>query len=219
MPWAASRYHKLSCCKATCPHCTHSCYNNSLAWRQLLCAELCAPSFASRMPPKGKGKRKNGVKQHKKGKAAAESQAAATSRRAALEADRLQEHPVHWRDMVWKVRADSDGLRRRLWELEQALEQAQEDKRDMHAATMLQESQHIQQAATKALAERDRTITQLQGRIDIMQREYKKIFHDSLDLVLDKMAEARQHWKEEGTTICLEYKQHLQEFGLNPLEI
>ncbi|XP_015739510.1 coiled-coil domain-containing protein 153 isoform X2 [Coturnix japonica] len=249
MPWAASRYHKLSCCKATCPHCTHSCYNNSLAWRQLLCAELCAPSFASRMPPKGKGKRKNGVKQHKKGKAA-ESQAAATSRRAALEADRLQEHPVHWRDMVWKVRADSDGLRRRLWELEQALEQAQEDKRDMHAemtrqyqelqkqtasysqrleakvkslqeqlATMLQESQHIQQAATKALAERDRTITQLQGRIDIMQREYKKIFHDSLDLVLDKMAEARQHWKEEGTTICLEYKQHLQEFGLNPLEI
>ncbi|XP_072210788.1 dynein regulatory complex protein 12 isoform X2 [Excalfactoria chinensis] len=204
--------------QATCPHCRRSCYNN-LAWRQLLCAELGAPGFARRMPPKGKGKRKNGVKQHRKGNAAAESQAAATSRRAALEADRLQEHPVHWRDMVWKVRADSDGLQRRLWELEQALERAQEDKRDMHEATKLQESQHIQQATTKALAERDRTIAQLQGRMNIMQREYEKIFHDSLDLVLAKMAEARQHWKEEGTTICLEYKQHLQEFGLNPLEI
>ncbi|XP_072210787.1 dynein regulatory complex protein 12 isoform X1 [Excalfactoria chinensis] len=234
--------------QATCPHCRRSCYNN-LAWRQLLCAELGAPGFARRMPPKGKGKRKNGVKQHRKGNAA-ESQAAATSRRAALEADRLQEHPVHWRDMVWKVRADSDGLQRRLWELEQALERAQEDKRDMHEemtrqyqqlqkqtaahsqrleakvkslqeqlATKLQESQHIQQATTKALAERDRTIAQLQGRMNIMQREYEKIFHDSLDLVLAKMAEARQHWKEEGTTICLEYKQHLQEFGLNPLEI
>ncbi|POI28266.1 hypothetical protein CIB84_007985, partial [Bambusicola thoracicus] len=208
---------------------------------------------------------------------AAESQAAATSRRAALEADRLQEHPAtlclagHWRDVAWQARADSERLQRRLWDLEQALEQAQDDKRDMHEgtdclslllspfvpfsspwrpemtrqykelqkqtaahsqrleakvkslqeqpATRLQESQHIQQAATKALAERDRTIAQLQGRMDIMQREYEKIFHDSLDLVLAKMADARQHWEEEGTTICLEHKQRLKEFGLNPLEI
>ncbi|XP_052553265.1 coiled-coil domain-containing protein 153 [Tympanuchus pallidicinctus] len=202
------------------------------------------------MPPKGKGKRKKGAKQHKKGNAAAQSQAAATSRRAALEADRLQEHPAHWRDVAWQMRADTEGLRRRLWELEQALERAQDDKRDMHEemtrqyqelqkqtaahsqrleakvkslqeqlATRLQETQHTQQAATKALAERDRTIAQLQGRMDIMQREYEKIFHDSLDLVLAKMAEARQHWEEEGTTICLEHKQHLQEFGLNPLQM
>lgn len=37
--------------------------------------------------------------------------------------------------------------------------------------------------------------------------------------MLAKMAEARQHWEQEGTTICLEHKQHLQEFGLNPLEM
>ncbi|XP_065594535.1 coiled-coil domain-containing protein 153 isoform X2 [Cyrtonyx montezumae] len=200
------------------------------------------------MPPKGKGKRKKGVKQHKRENAAA-SQAAAASRRAALEADSLQEHPVCWRDVGWQARADSKGLQRRLWELEQALEQAQDDKRDMHEemtqqyqelqkqtaahsqrleakvkslqeqlATRLQESQHIQQAATRALAERDRTIAQLQGRMDIMQREYEKILHGSLDLVLAKMAEAKQHWEEVGTTICLEHKQHLQEFGLSPLE-
>ncbi|XP_021232038.1 coiled-coil domain-containing protein 153 isoform X5 [Numida meleagris] len=86
-------------------------------------------------------------------------------------------------------------------------------------ATRLQESQHTQQAATKALTERDRTIAQLQGRMDIMQREYEKILHGSLDLVLNKMAEARQHWEEVSTTICLEHKQRLQEFGLNPLEM
>eukprot|EP00076_Gallus_gallus_P006672 XP_001233177.1 coiled-coil domain-containing protein 153 [Gallus gallus] len=202
------------------------------------------------MPPKGKGKKKKAVKQHKKGKAAAESQAAATSRSAALEADGLQEHPGHWRDVAWQARADSEGFQRRLWDLEQALEQAQDDKRDMHEemtrqyqelqkqtaahsqrleakvkslqeqlATRLQETQHTQQAATKALAERDRTIAQLQSRMDTMQREYEKIFHDSLDLVLAKVADARQHWEEEGTTICLENKQRLQEFGLNPLEI
>lgn len=37
--------------------------------------------------------------------------------------------------------------------------------------------------------------------------------------MLAKVADARQHWEEEGTTICVENKQRLQEFGLNPLEI
>ncbi|NXK45729.1 CC153 protein, partial [Chauna torquata] len=181
---------------------------------------------------------------------AAESQAEATSRRAALEAGRLGEHPVRWRDTAWQAKADSQGLKRRLWELEQALEQAREDKRDMHAemtrqyqelqkqmaahsqrlevkvkslqeqlATRLQESQQTQETATKALAERDRTIVQLQGRLNAMEREYEKILHGSLDLVLAKMAEASQHWEEVGTTISLEHKRLLQEFGLNPLEI
>lgn len=38
----------------------------------------------------------------------------------------------HWRDVAWQARADSEGFQRRLWDLEQALEQAQDDKRDMH---------------------------------------------------------------------------------------
>ena len=41
----------------------------------------------------------------------------------------------------------------------------------------------------------------------------------SLDLVLAKMAEASQHWEEVGTTIAIEYKELLKEFGLSPLEI
>ncbi|NWZ25074.1 CC153 protein, partial [Asarcornis scutulata] len=147
-------------------------------------------------------------------------------------------------------RADSEGLQRRLRELEQALEQAREDKRAMHQemsrqhqelqrqaaahsqrleaevkslreqlASRLQESQRSHEAASKALAERDRTIAQLQGTMRAMESEYEQILHDSLDLVLAKLAEARQHWEEQGTAVELQHKQRLQEFGLNPLEM
>ncbi|NXV25011.1 CC153 protein, partial [Cepphus grylle] len=113
-----------------------------------------------------------------------------------------------------------------------------------HTATRLQESRKTQETATQALAERDRTIAQLQGKLYVMEREYEKILHvsgdmavghspwqhsppsslssfsqGSLDLVLAKMAEASQHWEEVGTTIAVEHKECLQEFGLNPLEM
>lgn len=54
------------------------------------------------------------------------------------EARCLHGSPVHlwlavpWRDMTWQAKADSEGLKRRLWDLEKALEQAREDKRDIH---------------------------------------------------------------------------------------
>ncbi|KAM6370618.1 dynein regulatory complex protein 12 [Pluvialis apricaria] len=164
--------------------------------------------------------------------------------------------PVHlwlavpWRDVTWQAKADNEGLRWRLWDLEKALEQAQEDKRDIHEemtrqyqelqkqtaahrqrleakvkslqeqlATRLQESQQTQETAAQALAEKDKTIAQLQGKLDVMEREYEKILHGSLDLVLAKMAEASRRWEEVGTTIAVEHKERLREFGLNPLEI
>ncbi|XP_035201873.1 coiled-coil domain-containing protein 153 [Oxyura jamaicensis] len=205
--------------------------------------------LCQRMPPKSKGKGKRGAKQQKK-RSAAESQAEATSRRAAPDPDSLGEHPARWRDTAPWARADSEGLRMRLRELEQALEQARDDKRDMHKemsrqyqelqrqaaahsqrletkvnslqeqlATRLQESRQSHEAATKALAERDRTIARLQGRMSAMQREYEQILHASLDLVLAKLAEAGQHWEEQDTATALQHKQRLQEFGLNPLEM
>ncbi|KAM6191128.1 dynein regulatory complex protein 12 [Sarcoramphus papa] len=154
------------------------------------------------------------------------------------------------RDTTWQAKADNGGLKRRLWDLEKALQQAREDKRDIHEemtrqyqelqkqtaahsqrlevkvkslqeqlATRLRESQQTQETATQALAERDRTIAQLQGRLNAMEREYEKILHGSLDLVLAKTAEASRHWEEVGTTITVEHKERLQEFGLNPLEM
>uniref|UniRef100_A0A8C3CFF9 Dynein regulatory complex protein 12 n=1 Tax=Cairina moschata TaxID=8855 RepID=A0A8C3CFF9_CAIMO len=181
---------------------------------------------------------------------AAESRAETPSRRAAEEADSLGEHPARWRDVAPWARADSEGLRRRLRELERALEQAQDDKRDMHQemsrqhqelqrqaaahsqrleakvkslqeelARSLRESQESHEAATKALAERDGTIARLQGTMRAMESEYEQILHDSLDLVLAKLAEAGRHWEEQGTAGALQHKQRLQEFGLNPLEM
>ncbi|NWQ87338.1 CC153 protein, partial [Burhinus bistriatus] len=180
-----------------------------------------------------------------------------------------------WRYMTWQAKADNEGLKRRLWDLEKVLEQAQEDERDIckemtrqyqelqkqraarsqrleakakslqeQLATRLQESQQTQKTATQALAEKDKTIAQLQSKLDAMEREYEKILRvsgdvpvggspwqhgppphhplshqSSLDLMLAKLAEASQHWEEVGTTIAVEHKEHLQEFGLNPLEI
>ncbi|KFV55846.1 Coiled-coil domain-containing protein 153 [Gavia stellata] len=201
------------------------------------------------MPLKSKGKGRKGVKQQQQ-RNTAESQAEENYRKAALEADMPKEQLVPWRDMTRQAKADNERLKRRLWDLEKALEQAQEDKRDIHEemtrqyqelqkqtaahsqrleakvkslqeqlATRLRESQQTQETATQALAERDRTIAQLQGRLDAMEREYEKILHGSLDLVLAKMAEASQHWEEVGMTIAVEHKECLQEFGLNPLEI
>ncbi|XP_074783293.1 dynein regulatory complex protein 12 [Athene noctua] len=202
------------------------------------------------MPLKNKGKGKKGVKQQKKNTSAAESQAEHKYRKAALDVGMPKEHLGPWRDTIWQAKADNEGLKRRLWDLEKALEQAQEDKRDIgeemarqyqelqkqtaahsqrleakvkslqeQLAARLRENQQTQEMATRALAERDRTITQLQGRLDATEREYEKILHRSLDLVLAKMAEASQHREELGTTIAMEHKERLQEFGLNPLEI
>ncbi|XP_068515592.1 dynein regulatory complex protein 12 isoform X2 [Anas acuta] len=204
----------------SCPRCGHSCYNSGV-WLPGSCCAFGEPGPCQRrcrrMPPKGKGKGKR-VKQQKR-RSAAESRAEATSRRAGEEADSLGEHPARWRDTAPWARADSEGLRRRLRELERALEQEREDKRDMHQASRLQESQRSHEAASKALAERDRTIAQLQGTMRAMESEYEQILHDSLDLVLAKLAEARQHWEEQGTAVELQHKQRLQEFGLNPLEM
>nr|XP_009940580.1 PREDICTED: coiled-coil domain-containing protein 153 [Opisthocomus hoazin] len=192
------------------------------------------------MLPKSKGRK--GVKQQQKRDAAnKEIQAEEKYRKAALEVNMPKEHLVPWRHMTWQAKADNAGLRQRLCDLEQA----REDKQDIHEkmtrqyqdlqkqtaahsqylemkvkslqeqlATRLWESQQTQEAATQALAERDRTVTQLQGRLNAMEREYK-ILHGSLDLVLAKMAEASQHWEEVGTTIAAEDKESLQEFGLN----
>ncbi|NXN58219.1 CC153 protein, partial [Rynchops niger] len=154
-----------------------------------------------------------------------------------------------WRDTTWQAKADNEGLKWRLWDLEKALEQAQEDKRDIHEemtwqyqelqeqtaahsqcleakvkslqeqlSTRLQDSQKAQETASQALAERDRTIAQLQGKLYATEREYEKILHHSpptslssfshgsLDLVLAKMEEASQHWEEVGTPIAVEHK-------------
>ncbi|XP_025961609.2 coiled-coil domain-containing protein 153 [Dromaius novaehollandiae] len=86
-------------------------------------------------------------------------------------------------------------------------------------ATRLRGSRQAQETAARALAEKDVTIAQLQGRLDAMEKEYEKILHGSLDLVLAKLVGASRRWEEMGTAISLEHKERLKEFGLSPLEM
>nr|XP_038023459.1 coiled-coil domain-containing protein 153 isoform X3 [Anas platyrhynchos] len=208
---AAARRGKAWGQATSCPRCGHSCYNSGV-WLPGSCCAFGEPGPCQRrcrrMPPKGKGKGKR-VKQQKR-RSAAESRAEATSRRASEEADSLGEHP--------EMSRQHQELQRQAAAHSQRLEAEVKSLREQ-LASRLQESQRSHEAASKALAERDRTIAQLQGTMRAMESEYEQILHDSLDLVLAKLAEARQHWEEQGTAVELQHKQRLQEFGLNPLEM
>ncbi|KYO35734.1 coiled-coil domain-containing protein 153 [Alligator mississippiensis] len=99
-----------------------------------ICSLARKKPFTSRqtrsMAPKAKGKGKKGGRQKKKQPAAAGE--AEESRKTALEVDTLRRHLVLRRDVARQAKADSEGLQLRLQELEQELETAREDKRDIY---------------------------------------------------------------------------------------
>uniref|UniRef100_A0A7M4E7T9 Dynein regulatory complex protein 12 n=1 Tax=Crocodylus porosus TaxID=8502 RepID=A0A7M4E7T9_CROPO len=139
--------------------------------------------------------------------------------------------PVLRRDVARQAKADSEGLQLRLQELEQELEAAREDKRDIYEggselvgvqgtpAVCRQESQQAREESQRALGEKDRSLTELQAKIDTMKTEYEQILHGSLDGVLAKLASAKLRWEREATAIHMENKERLRDFGLNPLEM
>nr|XP_008162740.1 coiled-coil domain-containing protein 153 isoform X2 [Chrysemys picta bellii] len=170
------------------------------------------------MAPRNKGKGKKGGKQKKK-KNVAENEVEEKYRKAALEVDILKEHLALRRDVARQAKADSEGLKQRLLELERELEMSRDDKKDIYEATCREDIQQAQVEREQVLGEKDRTIAELQGKINAMETEYEKILHGSLDRVLSKLAAAQGCWKKEATTLHMEQKERLREFGLNPLEI
>uniref|UniRef100_A0A8C3H9K4 Dynein regulatory complex protein 12 n=1 Tax=Chrysemys picta bellii TaxID=8478 RepID=A0A8C3H9K4_CHRPI len=102
----------------------------------------------------------------------------------------------------------------RIQQLETETKQLQEQ-----LATCREDIQQAQVEREQVLGEKDRTIAELQGKINAMETEYEKILHGSLDRVLSKLAAAQGCWKKEATTLHMEQKERLREFGLNPLEI
>ncbi|XP_074972563.1 dynein regulatory complex protein 12 [Phalacrocorax aristotelis] len=107
------------------------------------------------MPPKSKGKGRKGVKQQQK-RNIAESRAEEKFRKAALEVDMPKEHLVPWKNVSWQAKADNEVLMRRLWDLKKALEQAQEDKRDIHEAEGREMTWQYQQLQKQTAARRQR---------------------------------------------------------------
>ncbi|XP_073176801.1 dynein regulatory complex protein 12 [Lepidochelys kempii] len=168
------------------------------------------------MAPRNRGKGKKGGKQKKK-KNVAENEVEEKYRKAALEVDILKEHLALRRDVARQVKADSEGLKQR--QLERELEMSRDDKKDIYEATCREAIQQARAEREQVLGEKDRTITELQGKIDAMETEYEKILHGSLDRVLSKLAAAQGCWEKEATAMHMEHKERLREFGLNPLEI
>ncbi|XP_054853567.1 coiled-coil domain-containing protein 153 [Eublepharis macularius] len=171
-------------------------------------------------------------------------------RRRVLEVETLKQHLVLRRDVARQAMAGSDGLKQRLVELEQELEEARGDKQDIYEEmirrfqqlqgqtdTRIQhleaESQNLREQLAacqndvrlsradkeKMQKEKEEAIAEMQRKIDKMETEYEKILHGSLDLVLSKLQTAKLGWEKEATTLHMEYKDRLKEFGLNPLEI
>ncbi|XP_030361096.1 uncharacterized protein LOC115616233 [Strigops habroptila] len=116
---------------------------------------------------------------------------------------------VPWRDATSQAKADNEGLRWRLWDLEKAPEQAQKDKRDIPEEMTL-ELQEQTAAPSQCLKAK---VKSLQEQLDVpalCQCPWGYAAHCPCPPV---------HWKEVGMTIAMEHKEHLREFGLNPLGI
>ncbi|XP_048369509.1 coiled-coil domain-containing protein 153 isoform X3 [Sphaerodactylus townsendi] len=166
------------------------------------------------MSPMRKGKGKKGGKQKKTTVADEEKY-----RKSLLEVETLKQHLVLRRDVARQAMADSEGLKQRLAELEQELKEARGDKQDIYEAACREDVQQSRADKAKMQEEKEEAISKMQRKIDSMETEYEKILHGSLDLVLSKLEAAKLGWEKEATSLHLEYKDRLKEFGLNPLEI
>jgi len=81
------------------------------------------------------------------------------------------------------------------------------------------ELKQVKEEKAQIIEEKDLIIQDLQFRIDNMESSYENILHDALDIMGDKIQEAKGRWKAESTKIQEENKLLLLEFGLNPLDI
>ncbi|XP_056330430.1 coiled-coil domain-containing protein 153 [Danio aesculapii] len=68
-------------------------------------------------------------------------------------------------------------------------------------------------------AEKDAIISDLQSKLNSMERECEKILHGCLDSLLSHLADTRMQWEEQSTVIHQDVKDMLREFGINPLHI
>ncbi|XP_070621676.1 dynein regulatory complex protein 12 isoform X4 [Erythrolamprus reginae] len=139
--------------------------------------------------------------------------------KASPESDALKQHLVLQRDLAKQATIDREGFRQRLTELERRLEEAQKDKKDIYEAACQKTLQRSEEDRAKISAEKDQAVAQMQQKAEEMEKECRRILHETLDQVLSKLQATKLGWNTEATLIHSEYKDVLKEFGLNPLEI
>ncbi|XP_039352822.1 coiled-coil domain-containing protein 153 isoform X3 [Mauremys reevesii] len=115
------------------------------------------------MAPRNRGKGKKGGKQKKK-KNVAENEVEEKYRKAALEVDILKEHLALRRDVARQAKADSEGLKQRLLELEQELEMSRDDKKDIYEE-MIRQYQELQRQTETRIQQLETETKQLQEQL------------------------------------------------------
>ncbi|XP_018424611.1 PREDICTED: coiled-coil domain-containing protein 153 [Nanorana parkeri] len=78
--------------------------------------------------------------------------------------------------------------------------------------TLKEESEHMTQ-------EKEAEITELKREVENMEAEYETMLHSCLDQLLPKLSLVDQKWTSESLSIHHQYKQMLQDCGLNPFDI
>ncbi|KAM3616720.1 uncharacterized protein V6R79_022126 [Siganus canaliculatus] len=71
----------------------------------------------------------------------------------------------------------------------------------------------------KVNQEKDTIIADLQHKLDIMETDYEKILHETLDSLSSQLSVAQKGWEDKSTTLHHKYREQLCEFGLNALDI
>ncbi|XP_029428596.1 coiled-coil domain-containing protein 153-like isoform X2 [Rhinatrema bivittatum] len=168
------------------------------------------------MPPKKKEKARKKGKQKKSG---TDHDMEERFRRTVLEVEVLQDHLALRRDVARQAEAKGAELKARLLLLEQELQHERDDKKDIYAGSCQQEMQQLQEENQQILLEKNQAIVELQRTTESIEAEYEKILHATLDNLLSKLTLVKLRWTSQAISIHSDYKQRLQECGLNPLDI
>ncbi|XP_074158471.1 dynein regulatory complex protein 12 isoform X2 [Sminthopsis crassicaudata] len=201
------------------------------------------------MPPKIKGKisKAGGQKKKKKSQdAEAEAKHRRTAlemdilhdflalrrdetRQAIAGKERLRERLQELEAEVKEARSDGEAVYAEMNRQYQALKEESETQShrleeevkilQKELETCQREAKTAKGEAEQALAERDKTLAQLQAYVTDMEAKYEEILHHSLDRLLTKLTAAKLEWDATALRLHDKYKEQLQQFGLNPLDL
>ncbi|KAA0701975.1 Coiled-coil domain-containing protein 153 [Triplophysa tibetana] len=177
------------------------------------------PFILNAMPPKKKGKANSKKEKPKKSTPEQDDGLIEKYRRSVLDVAVLKEHLALRSSVARQATAVRDELKSQIRDLDQVLTQERSDMKDITAAECQVQLKSEREEREMREAEKEAIISDLQSKLDSMERECEKIMHGCLDSLLSQLAETRLHWEEQSTVIHQKVKDTLVDFGINPLYI
>ncbi|XP_078235853.1 dynein regulatory complex protein 12 isoform X1 [Pogona vitticeps] len=132
------------------------------------------------MAPTKKGKRKKAGKQNRKTAPDDEQH-----RKTMLEVDTLKQHLVLQRDIARRAMSDSERLKQRLADLEEELERAQGDKKDIYEE-MIRQYQHLQRQTETQIQRLETENRNLQEKLAACQEEAQQSRAERAEMLEEK---------------------------------